>query len=344
MELADLFEQRRTERLAKDWSAYQPNNPIASDLHDCDRYQAMRLVAWKVRQVPDVRGMEVMEDGVVLERAMIAQLLLEGWELVEQQAPFEVLQPPEPGGRKRKILTGRMDGKVVIPGEGKRRLIPIEFKSTSEWNLDALETEEDLKERSVWTRKWWRQLQAYMLGGNCEKALLVLGFRGRRRVIEVSLDYDEAERILVVASRAVALFDSAQAESIDEQTIDAWLNAQTGAPGYHADPRTCRLCPFYQRACFPIDVPQDVAQVRVDLEPAVARLLEAKPFASDYEKLRKLIKEETTGFAQTVAGPYVIDGHEVTRKSKAQPAKEAKVSSYWSFEVRGAAGDGEEAS
>src|SRR5262245_63237225 len=105
------FSAARGARLEREQSSYQSTNPNAYDLHDCDRYQVMRLLAWKVRPAPDRRGLEVMEDGRLLELSMIRQLQDEGRTLVEQQAPFEVLQPLTPGGKKERVLSGRMDAK-----------------------------------------------------------------------------------------------------------------------------------------------------------------------------------------------------------------------------------------
>lgn len=339
---AEEFAAKREARLSRDDASYQSTNPIASDLHDCDRYQTMRLVAWQVRPRPDARGLEVMEDGRLLEAHMIRQLQDEGWEIVEQQAPFEVLQPLEPGGPKLRILSGRMDGKIRI-GPGRGWLIPIEFKSTSEYTVDAIESEDDLKTHSEWTRKWWRQLQIYMLGTGYEQALLVLGFRGKRKVIVVNLDYDEAERILKVATQAVRLFGEARADGIDERTVDAWLagRSPTRAPGYHPDRVVCGRCPFYNRACYPPAPAEGERQLRPDLESLVDVVVATKGPAKDYERARKQLVAQVEGYEYTVAGKHVVRAQKVERKMKEQPAKPAYVQTYWKAEVVGDAGEEE---
>ncbi len=326
------FAARRSKRLRKAWGSYAPRQPIASDLHDCSRYQVMRVVAWPVRAMPDDEGLEVIEEGNVTEAAVLRQLADEGWEVVEQQAPFEVRQPLEPGGAKKRILTGKIDGKLRIDGG---KLVPFDVKGTSEWVFEALETEEDVRNHSVWTRKWFRQMQAYMLGHGIDESLLIVSHRGHRRVIVLHLDYEVGEEILALATWAAGLIERAEADGIDEKTVDAWLTEQGGErAAYHRSMVDCRRCPFFQRACHPPDRADVTAKVRPELEALVARMLDAKPHASDYDKARKLLKAEIEGTPTVVAGRFVIEGQWKSKNMKAKPAVPAGPSApYWSFEV-----------
>lgn len=328
----EQFRSAREHRLAKDWTPYQSANPIASDLHDCERYQTMRLVAWDVKAPPDARGLEVMEDGRELESRMIRQLEDEGHEIVEQQAPFEVLQPLEPGGPKVRILSGRMDGKIRV-GSGRGDLIPVEFKSTSEYTVDAIDDEADLIAHSEWTRKWWRQCQVYMLGGGYEQSLLVLGFRGVRKVIVVNLDYDEAERILKAATHAVLLARLALEEGIGSDKLDGWLNENLlRTPPYHHDRVVCGRCPFFQRACHPPQPAEGARQLRPDLGDEVARLVATRAARDIHERAKKVIKAQTEGYDYTIAGDYVVQGRWRERTVKAQAERKDR---WWEPKVVG---------
>lgn len=327
-ELLARFEQARTERLQQAWRTYQPRNPIASDLPDCDRYQVVRLFGWRVRPPPEPPGLEAIENGRAKEPVMIRQLQDEGHEVVELQSPLEVRQPLEPGGPKRLLIRGKIDGKIRVG----RELLPFDTKDTSEYVLHAVEDEEDLKV-SPWTRKWWRQLQLYLLAEGHDRGLLILGFRGRRKVVVVHLDYEEAERILRLCAWAVQLAQELEDAGLDsEEGLDQAL-AERGVP-YHSDYRECRRCPFFERACFPPSPAPARVQEREDLAETVHEYVEAKPYASKAERLRRKLKAETEGYPQTVAGDYVIEGEVKTRRLKAQPAKPAHNQEYWSVEVR----------
>lgn len=329
------FARARSERLRADWRAsYQPRNPIASDLHDCARYQVIRIVGWKVRETPDDAGLEVIEDGRLLELAILRQLADEGWELSQQQFPIEIRQPLVPGGPRKLLLTGKGDARIRRTGDSARP-VPLEIKATSDYVFEALDDEADVRALSVWSRKWWRQMQVYLLGSGAEYGVLLLGFRGHRKAIPIAIDYDEGERILQVASWAVAQVERAQEEGLDETSIDPWLTAHGGELGaYHRDAADCRRCPFFKRACFPPEPARGAAQVREDLAEHVRRWIELKPLASEKDRLQKLLKAETEGFAQTVAGEWILEGSVATRRMKEQPAKPAHVAEYWSFEAR----------
>lgn len=325
-ELVDQLTTRRIERLRKGWKAYQPRNPIASDLSDCRRYQVVRIIGWQVREVPDDDGLGTIEQGNVMEPAVISQLQAEGWEVVETQSPFEIRQPIEQGGPPKTIIRGKIDGKLRIGKE----LIPFDAKDTSEWTLDGIECEADL-EHSVWTRKWRRQMQTYMLGENYERSLLYLSFRGRRKPIPLRLDYDLAEDILQTCAWAVKLTEELLDAGVTHETVNDAL-AEREVP-YHDAYSVCRSCPFRDRACFPPQPSEKQSQLRPDLEAAVTQYLATQPHKSQHEKLRRLIKAETEGIEQTVAGRFVVTGEWKDRRMKAQPAKEAHVQTYWSFGV-----------
>lgn len=324
-ELVAQMATARAERLRKGWGGWAPRNPNASDLHDCRRYLVMRQIAWQVRDVPPASALEVIENGNVQEPAMIRQLQDEGWEIVEQQGPFQIRQPvPGPGGPMKVIVSGRIDGKLRLG----REAMPFDTKDTSSYVEDSLDTEADLQ-RSLWTRKWWRQLQIYLLGENAERGILLLGHRGHRTPIIVHLDLGAAEELLQRCTWAVATVEELEGQGVTHDTVDEALAAR-GVP-YHEKPEDCRTCPFFQRACFPPQPAPGTAQIRGDLEDLVARYVAAKPKAAEAEKLKKQIQAATQGFDSTVAGRFVIEGDWKSRKVKAAPAREDR---WWGFDVR----------
>lgn len=339
--LLEQLNARREHRLVTSRESYAPRNPIASDLHDCRRYQVMRIVAWRVRETFPTAALERMEAGRVAEPAMIRQLQDEGWEVVEYQAPFEINQPLS-DGRRAVILRGKLDGKIRLPGvEGARsELVPFDTKETSEHVVERCETEADLL-RSPWTRKWRRQVLVYCLGEENERGLLFLGHRGRRRAIVIRLDYAEAEEILKACAWTVETVAALEAANVTHETVDEALNAR-GVP-YHSDWVECKRCPFRDRSCFPPQPRQDAPLDRSDLSAVVARFVELRPLHSEYERVQKFLKSVTEGHATTLAGPYVIDGYVQPVNVKPKPATPGFVREDWRYKVRGATPDtGEE--
>lgn len=326
-ELLQSFETRRAERLQKAWTTHAASNPIASDLHDCRRYMVLRQVAWQVRPTPDLAGLETIENGNVKEGPMIRQLQDEGWDVVELQAPFEIRQPLTPGGPRKLIVRGMLDGKIRL---GRER-IPFDTKDTSQFVFNRIVGEDDLHE-TIWTRKWWRQLQIYMLGEGNERGLLMLGYRGQRKPILMHLDYVEAERLLQLCSWTVATVEQLEEKDVDHERVDAALN-DLGEP-YHPDARLCGSCPFRDRACFPPDPAPARSQMRPDLEEIVARMAETADVAREHYKLRELVKLETEGYPLTIAGDYVVEGSVGTRRISEKPAVPAHTQEVWSIETR----------
>ncbi len=326
--LLELFATRRAARLRKGWGSWQPTNPNASDMADCRRYQVMRIIAWKVRRRPDVRGMEVIESGNVTEPAVLRQLEDEGWSVIEQQAPFSIEQPLPGGGRRRRIVSGKLDAKVRAPdGE----VLPLEVKDTGEYVLDRVGDEAALLE-SPWTRKWWRQVQLYLLGEECERGVLFLTFRGRRKPIMVRLNYAAAEELLQLCAWTVGVVDEFVADRASHADVDERLAAM-GVP-YHHEFDACRRCPFRDLSCFPPEPSTRAAQVRIDLSDLAARFAELRPLSSEYERVRKALKAETEGFQQTVAGQHIIEGEVKTRHYQAKPATPERSSESWQITVR----------
>lgn len=322
-DLVEDFQLRRGERLAKGWaSAYSRNNPIASDFHDCDRYQAFALICSEMKRKPDRRGQEVIEEGNAQETRVLVQMVEEGWEIVEQQARFTIWGTID--GRRCRIITGKADGKLVLAPEHPPPLAPFDVKSTSEFRYDALNTEQDLKEMDVWTRKWWRQLQLYLLGEGYELGFIIASnCRGGRKLIPVALDWNEADRLVKLAEATVRVgqrwqnLAAAPGVPMDPgQHLDPMLNALVEAGeeptmGYHADFSICRTCDWRDKFCFPVDpVNEDGVPIRDWLEKTCATFLAKKEDAAAHAKANKELSKESKGNPLILAGKYVIEGKE----------------------------------
>jgi hypothetical protein len=327
-DLAKDLEKERARRLRGEWSVYPRNNPIASDLHDCPRYHVLTLVAWDQKETPDVTGLTLIRNGRESEDAEIQALLADGFKVTQTQRPFEIRSKDN----KRMILRGRSEG-LIHASDGTK--IGFEIKDTSWFNFQRLNTEADLMQ-DVWTRKWWRQMQAYMIGHNEEECLLILRHRGQRKFIVVKLDWDEAHKILDWCERSLALADELASRRFtqDEKipSIDEELNNR--GIEYYSERKVCQSCPFFQRSCAPQVTWTDNKSLvlRPDLELEVTRHQELEPAAKEHASLDKKLKKAGRGNT-LVCGRWLLTGQWSEQKLQAQPAKPASKREIWKQEI-----------
>lgn len=316
-DLVKAFAERRAARLLKDNESWEPRGPNSSDLHPCLRYQVLRVLAAKLRPPPDASGLERMENGRLMERHMRRQLEDEGWQIVEDQSSVAIEQPLVAGGPKVKVLTGKIDGRVVLE-RGERP--PLEVKDTGEYNLVD---DEDELESSIWLVKWKAQLTSYCLAENEERGLLFIGSRGRRSSVIVHLDYERAERIVKLCVDAVRLIQELATLRVTPELLDPELN-KLGVP-YFAQFEHCRICWAKDRVCFPPKVSELKQLVdRPDLEPLAAQLYANDLAHLEYDRAKRKLKDISEAVPTILAGRYLIEN---TWKRRGD-------SGHWSMSVR----------
>ena len=104
-------------------------NPIASDIGPCGRETALSILHWQERPAPSPELKARFEMGNECEARVMRQLSLMGFQVVEQQGPFELR---DKAGRV--ILSGKIDGKIRFRGER----IPFDVKSSDPRAFDRL--------------------------------------------------------------------------------------------------------------------------------------------------------------------------------------------------------------
>jgi hypothetical protein len=328
--LAEQMVAKRAARLEKEGARIYPrSNPIASDLGDCNRQLALGILAWSERRPFPPEAVERMENGRNAERVIVRELEDEGWRIVEQQAPFEIR---DKGGRL--LLRGSMEGKIALEIDGRRRFVPFEVKDTSQFVFARIETEEDLRS-GQWTRKWWRQFQAYLVGHSFEWGILILAHRGQRKFIPIRLDYAAAELILQRTEHAIDVVDALRAAEISQ--LDHELSVLE-VP-YLDDLKVCRSCDFFQRVCFPPVKHALEGEIveREDLLDLVAEHQRLEKDAKKYESLHRKLEREAPRGSHVVAGPFLVTGRWEEQSTKPVPAKEAVpagTKKIWRREIR----------
>lgn len=305
--LDEQMHQARDARLAKGWaSPYSRNNPIASDIHDCPRTQIFALRAWRERHIPPPHAQEIIEEGNHQERLVIDQLRLEGWEIVEEQVRFEIFGTVN--NKRTKILTGRADGKLRKADWPPKLIVPFDVKSTSTYRYEAIHRWQDLL-KDVWLRKWWRQMQAYMIGEEYEHSLLILSnCRGGRKIIHVPIDWKEAERILKLCEWTMAwnaYFEENGPRNVE--LLDAALTDHGVA--YWDDFSICQKCDWKDRLCHPKEpATEEGVPIRDWLKPDIDRHQELKKDAAEYRKLDAKLQTESRDNEQILVGKWVLGG------------------------------------
>lgn len=300
------------------WSQYTRNNAIASDLPDCDRALALGLVAWDQRPHPGPEAVARMQSGRGMEQVIIDDLRAEGWNVIAQQTPYQIVDK-----KGRVILSGRFEGMLLDPADHPNAAEIFEIKDTSWFVFNRVESEADLR-TDLWTRKWWRQCQAYLIQHGKEWMVFVLTHRRQRKHFAVSLDFAEAERILQRAEQAQDLAELLRRDGVKVEGFGEALDELEIA--YSPNPRECKSCSFFQRVCFPA-IGGDAELLMVDapeLEPLVARYAELEQVGREWKSIDAKLKHDRYRGKTVVAGKYVVTGQWKEKNFSAQPAKPAK--------------------
>ena len=265
----EIFE-RREKRLADKIKPWPRKNVIASDIPWCERQGVYSIVAWDKRQPHDTRLQARFEKGDMEQGQVERELGEMGLRVVETECPLprEMFQ--------KYGITGRIDFK--LEWRGKR--VPCEVKSMHPRFWDKFKTVDDLK-GYLFTARYYRQMQIYLLGNNEEGGLFILtDCLGHWTLIPCPLDYQEAEHCLQMA------------EAINEAVAEKRLPERIPY-----DDEICGRCAFTHE-CIP-DIEQRAAVVFEDdpeaaaeFETKLSRRAELADAAKEFETLDKEVKDE----------------------------------------------------
>jgi len=219
---------------------------------------------------------------------------------------FEVKKASFTESMERYNISGSIDGTIEYGGN---RYI-VEIKTVSEYAWKSLQTIEDFTEG--YYRKWFGQLQTYMLMMNYDKGVFILKRKQAKqvRIIEVDLDYGYAEGLLNKA-----------------ETVNKAIQAETPPDFLKSNPVECRRCPFFEKVCNPpLDFSGSFQNIEdIELEKKLERREELSTGRSEYEKLDKAVKERVRDIPFAICGNFSIIGKESTVERKATEAKTIKV-------------------
>ncbi len=267
--------------------SYPCNTNRASEIgHDCIRYLFFLRTRDNEKSLHDLGGEFIFREGREQERSVLRLLDEAGIEVLEQQRAFEW---------KEHLLTGHIDGKVMVDGE----VMPIEIKSMAPWIFDKTDTLEDmLTSKQFWVRKYPAQMQMYLLMDEKEHGLFLLKNKstGRLKEIPINLDYSYAEMLVQKAETVNgAVHDKKTPPPID------WCDI-------------CEKCGF-RHICLQEVVRKEIEfVVDQELEEQINGYHELKPWHKQWVDLDEILKEKLRGVEKCVVGEWLVMGRKYGEK------------------------------
>ncbi len=203
-------------------------------------------------------------------------------------------------------ISGSIDGTLEWNGE---KYI-AEIKTCSDYSWEKLQTIDDF--RGGFYRKWYGQMQTYLLLFEYEKGIFILKRESAKqiRIVECALNYEYAESLLKKA-----------------ETVNAHLKSGVPPPYLSNNPVECKRCPFYEKVCTPpLDFGDAIPEIHdeelvVKLEHRAA-LEEAK---REFDSLDKELKERFKDIPLAICGNFSVTGKAGIRHMKAQEEHDVSI-------------------
>jgi len=270
-----------------------PNNRASECAHPCIRFLVLSRLHSDKKALHDVGLQRIFDEGNLHEFAVLRELQDAGFQIIEQQRPFEW---------KKFRLTGRIDAKISINGTA----IPLEIKSCSPnifQHILNLPPEEMTKSKYSWVRRYPGQIMAYMLMDGKEEGIIIFKNKstGEKCQKNFKLDLEYTEEILK------------KLERVNE------CIAKNEIPPVEVS-EECKRCGFMKTMCYPdqdygpgFDLISDE-----EVEVKLIRWDELKEKAKEYEELDKELKEIFKG-KSAIVGDFKVESKEFERKNYKVP-------------------------
>lgn len=171
------------------------------------------------KELHDVRGQFIFDEGHNQEAQILRDLDLAGVKIIKQQTPFS-MKDKRPGKEHKILLEGTIEGKIELGEEAGHATeeLTFEIKSMNPNIFTQMNTFEDFRKKP-WTLAYMAQMMSYMLGVGEERGLFILKDKsnGTLKQIEVPIDYDLAEEVLHTAEQ---INDHVDAGTLPERRND----------------------------------------------------------------------------------------------------------------------------
>jgi len=279
----------------------------ASDAgHPCIRYLVFSRIAWDKRRPHDVGLQFIFDRGVAAEQVIDAELKLAGFKVVEAQRTYE---------DKALQLRGTIDRKIEIDGER----IPLEYKTISPRDFDSIAIPEDMiRSKKVYIQQWPAQLLLYMLLSGSQQGVWYLknSLSWYPKDIWVNLR-DHIEYVFQLVNKL--------------QTVNKWVGKNEAPPIWPEDYAVCTGCGFILHCQPEIHFGKE-AEIyqRPDIEALLEERESLKAYADRYEVVDRAVKDHFKGVEKALCGRFLIEGKEVVREMKPQPARTDR---FWKLTI-----------
>jgi hypothetical protein len=280
----------------------------ASDAgHPCIRYLVFSRIAWNMRMPYDVGLQFIFDRGRAAEDVIDAELKLAGFKIVEASRPYE---------DKGLQVRGKIDRKIEVDGVR----IPLEYKTVSPREIDSIATVGDMIEnKRVYIQQWPAQLLLYMLLSGSPDGVWYFknSLTWYPKDIWVKLE-DHMDYVF-------ALIDKLN-------VVNEWVAKNEAPDLWPEDFATCDNCGFLLH-CQPEVHFGAEAEIydRPDIEALLEERETLKDYKDRYESVDKEVKDYFKGVEKALCGRFMIEGKEVVREMKPQPARTDR---FWKTTIK----------
>jgi len=293
------------DQMARAWSDYiekkisvspQRHHRASSFGEPCDRKLYHDIVDWDKKE-PVSRGLQqLFERGHAHEPIVIQIMANLGFRLIGEQRDWY---------DEDCRISARIEGHWVHEKTGRPLL--AEIKSSVDFGLTRCETLAQLL-KSPRGRKYYTQFQTYLHHFELYAGLLLIWDVGAWAPILIPIPFD-IDKIDWIIKRAKRLNDLIDAET---------------PPDYHSDPRECRRCHHYGRACVP---PLAFGEGTLFLnEPVLLAKIERaeklEVAGREWTRLVKQIKDQVRDMGErSLIGEFLITNEQSQRTDYKVPAE-----------------------
>jgi len=197
-------------------------------------------------------------------------------------------------------IGGHADSRVCRPGWP--RPLTAEIKGLNTHTAESIETIADIRDsRQTWVRKYYDQLQTYLMFDGAPAGVFVLLNKGSGQITFVDCPRDD-ERIDAIKAKAARIRDA--------------VRANEPPPRLQSD--DCGRCPF-EHVCMPDRLAGEGTQIldgeaAVEAELLIAKRLELAVAHSEFEAVDRQLKKMLPGTSELLVGRFIVQARQVARK------------------------------
>jgi hypothetical protein len=280
----------------------------ASDAgHPCIRYLVFSRIAWDKRRPHDVGLQFIFDRGIAAETTMDEELKIAGFKVVEAERTYE---------DKGLQLRGTIDRKIEVDGVR----VPLEYKTVSPREINNIAIAEDMmNSKRVYIQQWPAQLLLYMLLSGSPDGVWYFknSLTWYPKDIWVKLE-DHMEYVFKLVDKL--------------RVVNDYVGRKEAPDMWPEDYSVCDNCAFLLH-CQPEVHFGKEAEIyeRPDIEEKLEERESLKDYKDRYEDVDKEVKDYFKGVEKALCGRFLIEGKEVVREMKPQPARTDR---FWKLTIK----------